>query len=354
MFGQDIDALEYCLGQGDDGRREWNARRGEVPHVGEAISMPLTFDLSETIKIHTQPPNLWLAHLNGADLSGYDLSAANLSGAQLSGANLRGADLTGAHLMVTDLSHADLRGADLSRANLLEADLTGADLTGATLVGTSMLRTKVDDAVLDGCHVHGISVWGVEGLPKSQRDLTITAPNEPTITVDDIEVGQFVYLILKNEKLKSVLQTVTSKVVLLLGRFTDERKTVLDQLRERLRNHNYSPVLFDFEPSDNLDVSDTITLLARMARFVIADLTDPRSVQQELTMIAPNVMVAIQPIIQKGHEPWAMYSDLERRSRGLLPVVEYRDVAQLLASLEPKVIGSAEARRLDLLPNGGT
>jgi hypothetical protein len=58
--------------------------------------------------------------------------------------------------------------------------------------------------------------------------------------------------------------------------------------------------LFDFDPATNRDISDTLTLLARMARFVIADLTDPSSVQQELTMIAPNVLVAIQPLMLEG------------------------------------------------------
>ena len=70
---------------------------------------------------------------------------------------------------------------------------------------------------------------------------------------------------------------------------------------------NFSPVLFDFDPASNLDISDTFILLAKMAQFVIADVTDPRSVQQELTMIAPNVVVAIQPILLAGHEPWSSF-----------------------------------------------
>src|SRR5262249_5703908 len=143
---------------------------------------------------------------------------------------------------------------------------------------------------------------------------------------------------------------ITSKVVLLLGRFSTERKAVLDRLRAELRARNLSPILFDFDPSPNLDVSDTITLLARMARFVIADLTDPQSVQQELSLIAPQVMVPIRPIILAGHAPWSMFPDLQRRSKGLLPIHEYRDVEHLVQGLENDIIAPVEAKRAELLP----
>ena len=35
--------------------------------------------------------------------------------------------------------------------------------------------------------------------------------------------------------------------MLILGRFTEERKLVLDALREELRQRCYLPILFDFE-----------------------------------------------------------------------------------------------------------
>jgi uncharacterized protein YjbI with pentapeptide repeats len=283
-------------------------------------------------------------------LRGYDLSGAFLSGANLKRANLADCNLSGAHLIVTDLTGADLRGADLSRANLLDADLTDANLSAAHLVGALLLRTTITRAVFDRSSIHGISVWGTIGEPASQHDLIITTINEPTITVDDIEVGQFVYLLLTNERIRNVLETITSKVVLILGRFTPERKAVLDRLREELRNRNLSPVLFDFEPAASLDVTDTITLLARMARFIIADLTDAQSVQQELSFVAPQVVVAIQPIILAGQQPWSMFGDLRRRSPGLLDVFEYADIDELMATLDESIIAPAEARRASLLP----
>jgi hypothetical protein len=87
-----------------------------------------------------------------------------------------------------------------------------------------------------------------------------------------------------------------------------------------------------------------------MARFVIADLTDPRSVQQELTLIAPQVMVAIRPIILAEQQPWSMFPDLQRRSRGLLDVHRYVNENDLLRSLDESIITPAENRRRELLP----
>lgn len=295
------------------------------------------------------------ADLTGADLSGADVREANLSRANLRRADLRRVDLSGADLSGVSLNRADLSRANLSRADLYGANLSGADLSlanlgAANLSGATLMGTVVEGATLSASQVYGISVWGITGTAREEDDLVITPPNQPVVTVDRLEVAQFIYLLLHNEKIRDVIDTVTSKVVLILGRFTEERKAVLDALRDALRTHNLTPVLFDFDPSANQDFTDTVTLLARMARFVIADLTDPRSVQQELTLIAPDVMVAIRPIILAGEEPWSMFSDLQRRSHGLLPVHEYRNVEDLLQGLTEHVIDPAESKRSELLP----
>jgi hypothetical protein len=45
----------------------------------------------------------------------------------------------------------------------------------------------------------------------TERDLVITQLNEPEITVNNIEVAQFIYLLLHNEKIRAVIDTITSK-----------------------------------------------------------------------------------------------------------------------------------------------
>ena len=40
--------------------------------------------------------------------------------------------------------------------------------------------------------------------------------------------------------------------------------------------------------------------LAHLARFIIADITDPRSIPQELQAIVPDLAVPVQPIIARS------------------------------------------------------
>jgi pentapeptide repeat protein len=243
--------------------------------------------------------NLQAKFLYDADLYKANLRDANLTYAHLLGADLRTADLQGARLGYADLlnanlSGANLRGAHLNLANCQNANFTGAtmrqaDLRGANLARAQLVETDLEDADLSGSVVYGISAWNVRLEGATQTNLRITPPEEPVITVDNLEMAQFLYLILHNQKLRDVIDTLTSKVVLILGRFTPERKRVLNALHEALRQRNYVPVLFDFDVPNDRNVRETVTLLARMARFVIADLTEPSSLPLELEAIVPGV-----------------------------------------------------------------
>ncbi len=119
----------------------------------------------------------------------------------------------------------------------------------------------------------GATIWRTTGA--IQKNLIITPWNESPIQVDNLEVAQFIYLLLNNEKIRSVIDSITSKVVVILGRFTPERKAILDAIRDELRKRDYLPALFDFEKPASKDLTGTISTLANMARFIIADLTDP-------------------------------------------------------------------------------
>ena len=91
--------------------------------------------------------------------------------------------------------------------------------------------------------------------------------------MDNLEVAQFIYLMLNNQKIRDVIDTITSKAVLILGRFTEKRKAVLNAIQDELRHRNYLPILFDFEKPASKDLTGTIETLARMARIIIADRT---------------------------------------------------------------------------------
>jgi Pentapeptide repeats (8 copies) len=288
------------------------------------------------------------ASLSGADLSGADLSAAdlyrtnlrraNLREAKLGGAFLGGAFLGGANLRRANLREANLGGADLSAANLREAKLGGANLTYATLV-----HTDLRGAELTGCHIYGVSAWDLRLEGAKQENLIITPEGAPEVTVDDLEVGQFVYLLLHNEKIRDVIDTIGKKGVLLLGRFTDERKAMLDALREELRKHDYLPILFDFDVPATRDITETVSLLARMARFIIVDMTDPSSIPKELEAIVPYLAVPVQPLLEGASRPYAMFKDYWKYD-WVLPPHRYEGLETLLISIAENVIAPAEAK----------
>src|SRR5271166_3544458 len=173
-----------------------------------------------------------------------NLEGANLNGADLSVAHLNGANLRGAKLILSDLSQAELVGADLTGAKLYGADLRWTDLSKAILNeadlgGTLLLKTNLSGASLLGSHVYGASVWDIKVDDQTnQHNIIITPDDQAAINLDNIEVAQFIYLLLDNRAIRKVIDTITSKAVLILGRFSEERTPVLDALREELRKHN--------------------------------------------------------------------------------------------------------------------
>ena len=110
-----------------------------------------------------------------------------------------------------------------------------------------MVDVDLRGAKLSDCRIFGISVWKVKTDDQTeQNNLVVSDQSDPVLTVDNLKVAQFIYLLLNNEEIRGVIDTITSKVVLILGRFTPERKVLLDALREELRRRDYLPVMFDF------------------------------------------------------------------------------------------------------------
>jgi len=302
---------------------------------------------------HLSKAHLWKAHLRDANVRGANLSEAYLREADLREAHLGKADLRGANLSGTNLSDADLRGANLieaylGKANLHGANLSGTNLSGANLSGASLVDINLEGANLTGCRVYGVSVWNASLEGATQSNLIITRDNESVIQVDNLQVAQFVYSLLNNKEIRNVIDTITSKVVLILGRFTAERKKVLDAIREELRRRDYVPVLFDFEKPASKDLTGTVSTLANMARFIIADLTDSASVPHELATLAPSTVVPVQTVLLEGQREYAMFPDLVKRYHWVLEPYQYKSPELLIDQLKARVIGPAEAKAIEL------
>jgi len=367
------------------GSAAWNAWRAENPNIRPDLIMA-DLEGADLYRTDLKKADLRMAKLRGANLAAADLSEANLEAADLHKTDLRKAKLSGANLFLSDLSGADLRGADLAAAKLHEADLRGADLRGALLYWAILQRAKLNganlhmanlseadfrqadlsgadlsgadlsaailieanlsNAVLTGSDIYGISAWDVtlsEGT--KQKDLIITPRGEPEVTVDNIEVAQFVYLLLHNEKIRDVIDTVGRKGVLVLGRFTEGRIAVLERLREELRKRGYLPIVFNFDKPETKDFTETVRLLAGLSRFVIADVTNPKSTPLELQATVPEIMVPFLPIIEEGEQPFSMLTDLWIKHRDwVFEPIHYSSLDALVAALDEEIIKPAEAR----------
>jgi hypothetical protein len=103
--------------------------------------------------------------------------------------------------------------------------------------------------------------------------------------------------------------------------------------------------VFDFEKPENRNLTETVSTLAHIARFVIADITDARSISQELLAIVPHLpSVPVQPLLLQTQSEYGMFEHF-RSFPWVLPLHLYPDLPALVALLDEKVIRPAEARR---------
>ncbi|WP_428663056.1 pentapeptide repeat-containing protein [Runella sp.] len=338
------------------GATQWNAWRKHHKHIRpdlqEADLRGLNlqeFNLKEARmkRANLAHCNLTKAKLDNAYLRNADLTDANLTKASLAGVNLRHAILCRANFTEGYLRRADLSYADLTNANMKEAVLEYAQLVDVTLEGTD----------LTNCKIYGASVWNLMGTPANQSNLIITPQialrkpidneSEPIVTVDDLEVAQFVYLLLNNAKIRNVINTMTSKTVLILGRFTPDRKAVLDTIAGELRKHNLLPIIFDFERAQSRDFTETIKILAGLSFFIIADITKPKSVPLELQATVPDYQIPFVPIIQSGEEAFSMFRDLKKYD-WVLDLLTYSTSDKLKAGFKEAIIDRAWAKHQEL------
>jgi len=370
----------------NQGVEVWNKWRENNPEIKP--------DLSEEHLTHLTDTDLSFVNLSRTNLSGSSINRAKLFKANLKHANLANVKLMGAEIIETDLTGANLMGAWLRAAlfsdgvintRIIKSDFGGANLSRAMLLGAKIERTKFNDStfagadldrvelidselinanmvrcrfietnlegtVLKECRVFGISTWALKGKPKEQLNLIITKGNEPKITVDNLEVAQFIYLLLNNPKIRDVIDTIAKKAVLILGSFKEERKTVLDAIRKELRRRDYLPIMFDFEKPAHRNIGETVSTLAHMSKFIIADITDAKSITAELERIVFKLpSVPVQPLILSSEEEYGMFDSI-KCCKQVLETYRYDNQEMLLANLKEHVIDPAEAKARELVP----
>lgn len=168
---------------------------------------------------------------------------------------------------------------------------------------------------------------------RAERDQTLRAVTALAEKIDGADVSR-------------MLSDIAERSVLILGRFSEGRKVVLDAIKTALNNstHGYIPILFDFEKPGDRDLIESILRFAAVSRFVVADLSGPRSVPAELQAIVPQFpSLPVVPIMDVSEREYPVSDNILRRSSVLRPVVQYRDLAHLVEILDSQVLAPAEA-----------
>jgi uncharacterized protein YjbI with pentapeptide repeats len=252
------------------------------------------------------------AILNGAKLRGTNLMAADIDKTNLRGVDLRGAILIKANLRDSDLRDSDLTDADLSEADLSYADLRGAKLCSSRLTESNLVRANIVRSDLTGCEVYGVSAWDIRtGKTTKMKDLIISIDKQPLITVDDIEVAQFIYMILDNKKVKKVIDTMRTKAILILGAFDKESILILETLKDTIRSHGYLPLLCEFKAPRTQELMETVKTMALLSSFVIVDLSKRSGQLHELSSLVKDTYIPFATIARDGTKITAMHGEFK-------------------------------------------
>ncbi len=105
--------------------------------------------------------------------------------------------------MAATLDGANLDGADLFCANFARASLRNAQVRRTNLMGAVLVETDLTQAQLTESLVYGVSAWNANLEGAAQYGLIVTGPDQPHVTVDHLEMAQFVSLV--------SAQTITSE-----------------------------------------------------------------------------------------------------------------------------------------------
>lgn len=298
------------------------------------------------------------------DFSNSDMNMASLRNCTFSHCNFDNAhltftDLVDAYFLNCTFRHTCMRVSkignakfenclfeecDMSYCSAEETSFKGSTFKNVKMEHMSLVRTDFSETTLDECFLYGISSWDLVLKNSVQKNLIITPKDTPNVTVDNIELAQFLYLMINNDRLRDIINTITTKVVLILGNFSPNRKVILDKIRELLKTQDVIPVIFDFEKPATRNLTETVLTLASMSRYVIADLSSPRSIPHELASIARQLpSIRFYPIIVSGEKPFGMFDDY-RSYPWIRPIKEY-DEAQVSTVIN-QIISEENSTRL--------
>jgi hypothetical protein len=307
--------------------------------------------------------NLKKARLDRARLLKVNFNEAILAGISMDNSKITDVNFENSEMIDACIQNSKINGGSMANANLYGAHLKKTKLIDTDMSYTNLNGADLKAATLDNIKVTGTSAWAVDiDSETKQSNLKIVPFFYPfqkvlyegddsiVITCNDIETAQLLYLLTRrnekdrSEKVRQVIDSVTDKIVLILGNFRRDRKLTLKKIRQKLSEMNYVPVIFDFSVPKNRDMVETVAILAGLSRFVIADFTSQSSIPLESMLIIPGYKVPFKPVVKKGYKIFAMFSDLRGKYDWVLDKWEYKDNNDLLKGIKRNIIEPCERK----------
>jgi uncharacterized protein YjbI with pentapeptide repeats len=309
----------------------------------ESILVNANFKNADATGANFKQANLKKADFTSATIARASLRGAILEGSRLYRANAFRCQMRRARLKRTSFYNANMKHANLSETTIIQSNFDGAILREAVFTRAILIDVHLNSADVSGSQVYGIAAWDLHTDEHTRMDsLIVTKENFPPVTVDDLRVAQLVYLMLSSATLRNIVNTMATKMVLVLGSFAKPRKSVLEALKLELRRRNYIPVIFDFAIGSTRTFTETVICLAHLSKFIIADITDARSVPQELMAVVPHLpSVPVQPIILESQSEWGMFESF-RPYPWVLKLQRYSTFDYLIGSLSELILTPVE------------
>jgi uncharacterized protein YjbI with pentapeptide repeats len=282
--------------------------------------------------------NLGGAQCDGASFHDTNLFAVYAGGCSFTGSTFRGAHLAEANLLQANFTDATFVNTDFERARLDRAVLKGTTIRACNLGHASFVDTRLEDTLIADCAAPYVNAKRIRiGADVEQRELflghTIRAVGaglySRRITASDLRMASFLGELEMPNCLTHLINAGNDYLVLILGRFSNEGRGVLQALERNVWSCGRIPLVFDFAGPTQRKLVDAVRFFACLSQFIIVDLSNPRSVPFELQAVVPQLAIPLVPVIRRGSEPFAMFSDLTRTYPWVLPVLSYSSARQI-------------------------
>ena len=258
------------------------------------------------------------------------------------------------NLIKSDLTDCYFEGCAFIDTKLLDVDMRtstfkSCKFSNSVFKNVSLVDSTFTGGKISGCEIYGVNLWNANIDGTNQSDLSISqnvARYEDTTSVDDIELSSLINYLSKNKKFSSL--NTDSNFVLLLGSFESKRYENLKRLKQKLKEEKkYVPILCDWNVNKADNLLELVVLLAGFSRFIVVDLSSPRSVPAELQTILSSMVIPVIPLIEENEDFYTAYKYISRY-QWVENLYKYQSFEEVLESPDKIIYKRAERLREEL------